>query len=60
MLLILYNINPMPLAICALPQPTDPKQQGSDAKEEPQEKEIFVLARRKKNRRKLVCRVVIK
>jgi hypothetical protein len=33
-LLVLYNTNPMPLAICSLPSPTNPKQQGSNVKEE--------------------------
>jgi hypothetical protein len=27
-LLVLYNINPMPLVICALPLPTNVEQQG--------------------------------
>jgi hypothetical protein len=31
---ILYNTNPVPLAICALPPPRKPKQQGPDAKKE--------------------------
>lgn len=32
-LLVLYNTNPVPLAICVLPPPGETKQQGLDAKE---------------------------
>jgi len=59
-LFVLYNTNIVPLVISALPLPTNPKQQGLDAEEEPQEEEIFIPTRRKKNMKKLACKVVIK
>jgi hypothetical protein len=57
---ILYNTNPMPLAICALTLPTDLEQQWSCTKKELQEAYTFVPIRTKKNRRKATCRVIIK
>jgi hypothetical protein len=59
-LFVLYSTNIVPLVISALPLCTNPKQQGFNAKEEPQEEEIFIPTRRKKNMKKLACKVVIK
>ncbi len=59
-LLVLYNTNLVPLVICALAPPIDLEQQGSGVKEELQEEEIFVLVRRKKNKRKVTRGVVIR
>ncbi len=49
---ILYNINPVPLAICALPPFGEFEQQGLDVEEELQEEDTCVLARRKKKGKK--------
>jgi hypothetical protein len=57
---VLYNTNPMPLAICVLPSLVDPEQQGLSVKEELQEEEISILTRRKKNRKKVIHGVVIR
>jgi hypothetical protein len=57
---ILYNINPLPFAICVLTPSTDLEQQGSSAEEELHEVDTSIPTRRKKNRRKDACRVVIK
>jgi hypothetical protein len=56
-LLILYNTNPMPLAIYALLPPREPEQQRLDV-EELQEKDTFVLTKKKKKGKKVVRRVV--
>lgn len=58
-LLVLYDINPMPFAICASFLPTNAEQKGSSV-EKLQKKEIYVLVRRKKTRRKLACKVIIR
>jgi hypothetical protein len=49
-LLILQN--PMPLAICAPPPSTNPKQKGSSVKEKLHEADTSIPIRRKKNRKK--------
>ncbi len=59
-LLILYNTNLMPLVICVPTTATNLEQQGLATKEEQQEVDTFVLARRKKNRRKVVYGAIIR
>jgi len=59
-LLVLYNTNPVPLAICALPPPVDVEQQGSGVKEKLHEEEISIPTRKKKNRKKAPRGVVIR
>ncbi len=58
-LLILYNINPMPLVICGPPLAAN-FEHGLGAKEELQEEDTYVLTRRKTKMRKVACNVVIK
>jgi hypothetical protein len=43
----------MPLAICALPPPGKPKQQGPNAEEELQEKNTSILQEGRKREKKL-------
>lgn len=59
-LLVLYDINLVPLAICASFLPTNAEQKGSSVEEKLQEQEIFVLIRRKKTRMKLACGLIIR
>ncbi len=59
-LLILYNTNPMPLAICASTLVTDPEQQWLGTKKELQEVDTFVPTKRKKNKREDTRRVIIR
>lgn len=59
-LLVLYNTNPMPFAICVPFPPTNAKQQRLGGEEKLQEQEISVAARRKKTKKKLVRGVIIR
>jgi hypothetical protein len=59
-LLILYNINPLLLAIYASTLFADLEQQGLGVEEELHEVDTFVPARRKKNKKKAAHMVVIR
>jgi hypothetical protein len=57
---ILYDRNPVPLAICALTLAIDLEQQGLGVEEELEEVDTFFLAKTKKPMRKAIRGVVIK
>jgi hypothetical protein len=59
-LLILYNTNLIPFAICAQTPLVDPKQQGLGVKEKLQEADTSIPTRRKKNKRKVAHEVIIR
>ncbi len=56
---ILYNTNLVPLAICALPPPGKPKQQGPNAKEL-QEEDTSILQEGRKREKKLFEGLLLK
>ncbi len=57
---ILYNTNPVPLAICAPPSPEDLEQQRLGVEKKLQEEDKYVPARRKIRERKVAHRVIIR
>jgi hypothetical protein len=57
---ILYNTNLVPLVICVLTLVVDLEQQRLGVEKKLQQMDTSILARRKKNRRKVALRIVIR